>query len=39
MDSILYLSHESPVTVGGWLPNEVKKLWPPWSSSLYEHRF
>jgi hypothetical protein len=32
LDWIVYASHESSVTVGGWLLEEVKALWPLWQA-------
>lgn len=32
LDWIVYASHESSVTVGGWLLEEVKALWPAWQA-------
>jgi hypothetical protein len=35
-DWIVYASHESSVTVGGWLLEEVKALWPAWQAHLWQ---
>ena len=35
LDWIAYASHESSVTVGGWLLEEVKTLWPTWQAHLW----
>ncbi len=35
LDWIVYASHESSVTVGGWLLEEVKVIWPAWQSHLW----
>ena len=32
LDWIMYASHESSVTVGGWLLQDVKAMWPSWQS-------
>lgn len=36
MDWIIYASHESSVTVGGWMLDEVKRIWPAWSDHIWE---
>jgi hypothetical protein len=30
MDWIIYVSHESTITIGGWLLADVKRQWPGW---------
>jgi hypothetical protein len=35
LDWIVYASHESSVTVGGWLLGEVQALWPAWQTHLW----
>ena len=35
LDWIVYASHENSVTVGGWLLEEVKALWPAWQGHLW----
>ena len=35
LDWIIYASHESSVTVGGWLLSELKVLWPSWKSHVW----
>lgn len=35
LDWIIYASHESSITVGGWLLNELKSKWPSWESHLW----
>jgi hypothetical protein len=35
LDWIIYASHESSVTVGGWLLTEVKQLWPSWQAHVW----
>jgi hypothetical protein len=32
---IIYASHESSVTVGGWLLQEVKVMWPSWQAHVW----
>jgi len=39
MDWIIYVSHESSVTVGGWLLDEVKRLWTQWQDHIWESPF
>ena len=36
LDWIIYASHESSVTVGGWLVEWVKSHWPGWQAHLWE---
>lgn len=35
-DWIVYASHESSLTIGGWLLGEVKAVWADWASHVYE---
>lgn len=35
VDWIVYASHESSVTVGGWLLDEVQASWPSWRDHLW----
>ena len=39
LDWIVYASHESSVTVGGWLLEEVRVLWPAWPTHLWRGAF
>jgi hypothetical protein len=39
LDWIVYASHENSVTVGGWLLEEVKALWPAWQAHLWQGVF
>lgn len=39
LDWIVYASHESSVTIGGWLLDEVKVLWPAWQTHLWRGVF
>jgi len=39
LDWIVYASHESSITVGGWLLEEVKVLWPAWQAHLWRGVF
>ncbi len=39
LDWIVYASHESSVTVGGWLLDEVKALWPTWEAHIWRDVF
>jgi hypothetical protein len=39
LDWIVYASHESSVTVGGWLLADVKALWPAWAAHLWRGAF
>jgi len=36
---IIYASHESSVTVGGWLLPEVKAMWPSWQTQVWTGAF
>jgi len=35
LEWIIYASHESSVTVGGWLLQEVKAMWPSWQTHVW----
>jgi hypothetical protein len=35
LDWIIYASHESSVTVGGWVLQEVKAMWSSWRSQVW----
>ncbi len=35
LDWIVYASHESSITIGGWLADRVKKGWPQWKSHTW----
>ena len=38
LDWLIYVSHESSVTVAGrWLVEAVQRAWPTWHDRLYEH--
>jgi hypothetical protein len=38
LDWLVYVSHESSVTVAGrWLVEAVQQIWPAWRDHLYEH--
>lgn len=39
LDWILYASHESSITVGGWLLDEVKNQWSEWNQRLWNSPF
>lgn len=39
LDWIVYASHENSITVGGWLVEEVKALWPAWQEHLWTGPF
>jgi hypothetical protein len=39
LDWIIYASHESSVTVGGWLLEEVKNIWSDWNSRIWTSPF
>ena len=38
-DWIIYASHESSVTVGGWLLAELKGMWPSWQRHVWSSVF
>ena len=35
LDWIIYASHENSVTVGGWLLDELKAMWPSWQAHAW----
>lgn len=35
LDWIVYASHESSITIGGWLTDKVKDMWEDWPSHIY----
>ena len=35
LDWIVYASHENSVTVGGWLLEEIKSVWPTWNEKIW----
>lgn len=35
LDWIIYASHESSLTVGGWILGELKVLWPSWKAYIW----
>jgi hypothetical protein len=35
LDWIIYASHESSITIGGWLADSVKTSWPNWTDSTW----
>jgi hypothetical protein len=35
----LYASHESSITIGGWLLDEVKAIWPNWKNRIWTSPF
>jgi len=39
LDWIVYASHESSVSVGGWMLDEVKNLWPEWRNHIWTSPF
>jgi hypothetical protein len=36
---IIYASHESSLTIGGWLLDEIKDRWPSWRESIWTSPF
>ena len=38
-DWIIYASHESSITIGGWLLPEIKKVWSNWKEGLWTTPF
>jgi hypothetical protein len=34
-DWIVYASHESSITIGGWLLPEIQAVWSNWQEHLY----
>ena len=39
LDWIIYASHESSVTVGGWMLQELKQAWPEWERFIWTTPF
>jgi hypothetical protein len=39
LDWIVYASHESSVTVGGWLLEDLKAIWPSWEDRVWTRPF
>lgn len=39
LDWIVYASHETSITVGGWMLDEVKRAWPEWARHLWSTPF
>lgn len=39
LDWIMYASHESSVTVAGWLLQNVKAMWPSWAAHVWTGDF
>ena len=39
LDWIIYASHESSVTIGGWLLQDVKAMWPEWQAHVWTCAF
>jgi hypothetical protein len=35
MDWIIYVSHENSITIGGWLLDAVKIVWPNWEERVW----
>lgn len=35
MDWIIYCSHEDTITLGGWILDEVKSVWPNWKDAAW----
>ena len=35
LDWIIYASHERSITIGGWLLDEVKAIWPNWEERVW----
>ena len=36
---IIYASHESSITIGGWLLEEIKRKWPSWKERIWTTPF
>ncbi len=32
---VIYASHESSITLGGWILDEVTAAWPLWANRVY----
>ncbi len=39
LDWVVYASHESSITVGGWLLAEIKNQWPEWKQRTWDSPF
>jgi hypothetical protein len=39
LDWLLYASHESSITVAGWLLLNLKAIWPAWQTQLWDGSF
>ncbi len=39
LDWIIYASHESSITVAGWLLESLKAIWPAWQTQLWDRSF
>jgi len=39
LDWVVYVSHESSVTIGGWLLTELKDQWPEWKEQIWDSPF
>jgi len=39
LDWIIYASHESSITIGGWLLEDVKSAWPSWERRIWTSQF
>ncbi len=39
LDWVVYASHESSITVGGWPLAEIKNHWPEWKQRIWESPF
>jgi hypothetical protein len=39
MNWIIYASHESSITIGGWLLDDVKSVWPNWKERIWTTPF
>ncbi len=39
LDWIVYASHESSITVGGWLLQSLKAVWPSWQTQVWDGVF
>jgi len=35
LDWIIYASHESSISIGGWLSTEIKQAWPDWETGVW----
>ena len=39
LDWVVYASHESSITVGGWLLTEIEDRWPEWQKRIWNSPF